>query len=173
MDVGGLHPRKKEAKILGGRTGEASSDTGEPAELRPLTPLIRFYIYALHGCLCEVVFTATCDWCERGDRRLSGHTSLWALPIYGTAILLIERLHLRLSPHYPLLVRLVLYTLLVYLWEFGTGFLLRLAGACPWDYSAFRFNLMGLVTLEYALPWALACLIAEGHIIKNTLRMHL
>ncbi|KAJ8418434.1 hypothetical protein AAFF_G00141430 [Aldrovandia affinis] len=140
---------------------------------RPLTPLIRFYVYALHGCLCEVVFTAAWDWYELRDRKLASHTSLWALPIYGAAILLIERLHLHLWPRCPLLARLAVYTLLTYLWEFCMGFLLRQLGACPWDYSAFRFNLMGLVTLEYALPWALACLIAERVVIKNTLRIRL
>ena len=141
--------------------------------LHPLMPIARLYVYALHGCLCEVAFTAACNWYELRDRKLLGHTSLWALPIYSSAIFLMERLHLSLHPHCPLLARLTVYTLLTYVWEFSTGFFLRLLGACPWDYSAFRWNLMGLVTLEYALPWALACLIAERHVIRNTLRMRL
>ncbi|KAG7462637.1 hypothetical protein MATL_G00186910 [Megalops atlanticus] len=173
MDAGRPYHRRTEGAVRADSGTEASCGLGGNAVPRPLTPLGRFYVYALHGCLCEVLFTAAWDLYERGDRKLAGHTSLWALPIYGAALLLIERLHLWLQPRCPLLARLLVYTLFTYLWEFGTGLLLRLLGACPWDYSAFRYNLRGLVTLEYALPWATGCFIAEQHVIKNALRVRL
>lgn len=53
------------------------------------------------------------------------------------------------------------------------GVLLRLLEACPWDYSHFEYNLIGLVTLEYAVPWAMAALLAEKHVIRNTLKIRL
>uniref|UniRef100_A0A8C4DBH1 Transmembrane protein 229B n=1 Tax=Dicentrarchus labrax TaxID=13489 RepID=A0A8C4DBH1_DICLA len=134
---------------------------------RPLSAVVRLYVYALHGCLCEVAFTAVWDWCSTQDKRLAGHSSLWALPMYATAIYLIERLRGRLLAHHlPLPVRLVAYTGFIYLWEFSWGAGLRLLGACPWDYSGFRYNLGGLVTLEYAVPWAVAAFIAEQHTLK-------
>ncbi|KPP75908.1 hypothetical protein Z043_104803 [Scleropages formosus] len=43
----------------------------------------------------------------------------------------------------------------------------------PWDYSGFHYNFKGLVTREYVLPWAVACLIAKQHVMKNTLKMYL
>ncbi|XP_072247565.1 transmembrane protein 229B-like [Leuresthes tenuis] len=142
--------------------------------IQPVSSFVRLYVYALHGCLCEVAFTAVCDWFSTQDRRLAGHSSLWALPMYATAIYLMEGLSARLlAQHYPLPVRLTAYTLFIYLWEFSWGAGLRLLGACPWDYSGYRYNLAGLVTLEYALPWAVAAFIAEQYVIRNTLRIRL
>uniref|UniRef100_A0A8C5E053 Uncharacterized protein n=1 Tax=Gouania willdenowi TaxID=441366 RepID=A0A8C5E053_GOUWI len=115
-----------------------------------------------HGCLCEVAFTALWDWCSTQDRRLPGHSSLWALPMYATAIYLMERLRAwLLEQRLPLPVRLTTYILFIYLWELSWGSGLSLLSACPWDYSGYRYNLGGLVTLEYALPWAVAAFIAE------------
>ncbi|XP_020337156.1 transmembrane protein 229B-like [Oncorhynchus tshawytscha] len=176
MESGTLHVRR----ALGGKTLEAGDDEEAPPEPpervthRPLSPLARLYVYALHGCLCEVGFTAVWDWWETKDRRLAGHTSLWALPMYALAIFLIEGLRGRLlAQRCPLLLRMLVYTLFIYLWEFSWGVVLRFLGACPWDYSGFSYNLAGLVTLEYALPWALASLIAEQHVIRKTLRVRL
>ncbi|XP_058507838.1 transmembrane protein 229B-like [Solea solea] len=157
-----------------------SAENEAPAEQlgnsssRPFSVLVRLYVYALHGCLCEVAFTAVWDWCRTQDRRLAGHSSLWALPMYATAIYLMEGLRAwLLGQRHPLPVRLAAYTLFIYLWEFSWGAGLRLLRACPWDYSGFKYNLGGLVTLEYALPWAVAAFIAEQHVISNTLRIRL
>ncbi|KAF3708546.1 Transmembrane protein 229b [Channa argus] len=155
-------------------TSVAAESRSSSSFSRPLSPLVRLYVYALHGCLCEVAFTAVLDWCCTQDRRLAGHSSLWALPMYATAIYLIEGLRdCLLARHQPLPVRLTAYTVFIYLWEFSWGSGLRLLGACPWDYSAYRYNLGGLVTLEYALPWAVAAFLAEQHVIRNTLRIRL
>nr|XP_055026494.1 transmembrane protein 229B-like [Misgurnus anguillicaudatus] len=175
-----MKSRKLLVRRQGLKSNDAGVDTNPEADITtqitpsPLSPLARLYIYALHGCLCEVAFTAAWDWCYTRDRRLAGHTSLWALLIYSTAIFFIEGLSDKLQQqHCPLPVRLTVYTLVIYLWEFSWGFLLRLFGACPWDYSEFRYNFVGLITLEYAVPWALAALIAEKHVIRNTLKIRL
>lgn len=152
-------------------------ETAEPrgkAPSHPLSALARLYVYALHGCLCEVAFTAVLDSFSSRDRRLMGYSSLWALPMYSSAIYILENLRGRLLAHHlPLPVRLTVYTLFIYLWEFSWGSGLRLLGACPWDYSGYSYNLAGLVTLEYAVPWAVAAFIAEQHVIRNTLRIKL
>uniref|UniRef100_A0A671MFP8 Transmembrane protein 229B n=1 Tax=Sinocyclocheilus anshuiensis TaxID=1608454 RepID=A0A671MFP8_9TELE len=150
----------------------STTHSDHPITPTPLSPLAQLYIYGLHWCLCEVAFTAAWDWWHLP--QLAGHTSLWALLIYSSAIFFMEGLSARLQQkHCPLPVRLTVYTLFIYLWEFSWGFLLRLFGACPWDYSELRYNFIGLVTLEYAVPWALAALIAEKHVIRNTLKIRL
>lgn len=142
--------------------------------LSPLSPLARLYIYALHGCVCEVTFTAAWNWYYTRDQTLPGHTSLWALLIYSSAIFFMEGISATLKQrHTPLLLRVTVYTLFIYMWEFSWGVLLRLLEACPWDYSHYKYNLVGLVTLEYALPWAVASLLAERHVIRNTLKIRL
>ena len=142
-----------------------------PAE--PLSALSRWYLYAIHGYVCEVMFTAAWEFAVRRDWRFPGVTSVWALFIYGTALLSVERMYLGLRGRVPLPLRCVLYTLWTYAWEFSTGLLLRQFGACPWDYSAFSYNFMGLVTAEYALPWLLASFLAERLVIRKTLRLRL
>ncbi|XP_014009602.1 transmembrane protein 229B isoform X1 [Salmo salar] len=167
-------PAADNDQLEAGDDEEAPPEPPERVTHRPLSPLARLYVYALHGCLCEVGFTAVWDWWETKDRRLAGHTSLWALPMYALAIFLIEGLRGRLlAQRCPLLLRMLVYTLFIYLWEFSWGVVLSFLGACPWDYSGFSYNLAGLVTLEYALPWALASLIAEQHVIRKTLRVRL
>ncbi|XP_036429701.1 transmembrane protein 229B-like [Colossoma macropomum] len=152
----------------------APADVYDQATPSSLSPLARLYIYALHGCACEVAFTAAWNWYYTRDQRLPGYTSLWALLIYSSAIFLMEFMSARLHQrHCPLLLRVIVYTLFIYLWEFSWGFVLRLLEACPWDYSDFKYNLIGLVTLEYAVPWALAALVAEKHVIRNTLKIRL
>ncbi|XP_068135809.1 transmembrane protein 229B [Hyperolius riggenbachi] len=139
----------------------------------PLGGAFRWYIYALHGLLCEILFTAAWDLCTKRCWRLIGVSSFWAIFIYGTAIFVIEKLSLHLQKICPLPYRCLIYTMWTYLWEFSTGYTLRTLGACPWDYSHFLGNFMGLVTLEYAVPWYFGCMIAEQVVIKYTLRLRL
>ncbi|XP_072292430.1 transmembrane protein 229B-like [Eucyclogobius newberryi] len=140
-----------------------------PTRLRPLA---RLYLYALHGLLCELLFTSAWDFLSVRDVRLRGHSSLWALPMYSTALFAVETLRRKLlNRHLPLPLRLTVYTSFIYLWEFLWGAGLSLVGACPWDYSSFTYNFKGLITLEYAPFWALGAFIAETFVIKNTLRI--
>ncbi|KAK2843328.1 hypothetical protein Q7C36_011543 [Tachysurus vachellii] len=137
----------------------------------PLTPLSRWYLYAIHGYFCEVMFTAAWEFVVNCNWKFPGVTSVWALFIYGTCILIVERMYLHLRDRCNVLLRCFIYTLWTYMWEFGTGLLLRQFNACPWDYSQFKYNFMGLITAEYALPWFCASLIVERLVIRNTLRL--
>ncbi|KAL6477906.1 hypothetical protein MHYP_G00137410 [Metynnis hypsauchen] len=80
-------------------------------------------------------------------------------------------MYLCLQGRCNVLLRCIIYTLWTYLWEFGTGLLLRQFNACPWDYSEFKYNFMGLITAEYAVPWFCASFIVERLVIRNTLRL--
>ncbi|CAH2314122.1 transmembrane 229b-like [Pelobates cultripes] len=139
----------------------------------PLGILSRLYIYAIHGYVCEIFFTATLDFIGSGDWRFRGITSIWALFIYGAAMLGVERMYLSLRSRWGFIPRALLYTLWVYMCEFSSGWLLQCVGACPWDYSHYPYNYAGLVTLEYAPFWFIGCIILEKVLIWHTLRLRL
>ncbi|XP_026704801.1 transmembrane protein 229B isoform X3 [Athene cunicularia] len=141
------------------------------AAAEPLTAFSRWYLYAIHGYFCEVMFTAAWEFVVNFNWKFPGVTSVWALFIYGTSILIVEKMYLYLKDKCNILVRCFIYTLWTYLWEFTTGLILRQFNACPWDYSQFDFDFMGLITLEYAIPWFCASFIMEQLVIRNTLRL--
>ncbi|XP_036006883.1 transmembrane protein 229b [Fundulus heteroclitus] len=152
-------------------TGATMATIETSREPVPLTALSRWYLYAIHGYFCEVMFTAAWEFVVNCNWKFPGVTSVWALFIYGTCILIVERMYLSLRGRCPVLLRCVIYTLWTYLWEFGTGLLLRQFNACPWDYSEFRYNFMGLITAEYAVPWFCAAFMVEQFVIRKTLRL--
>jgi uncharacterized membrane protein len=118
---------------------------------------LRFWIYGLLGWCFEIVWTAVIEKATRRqpDWKLTGHTYLWMLPIYGLLAPLGEPVHDFLRPHIWVLRGLV-YLLGIWLIEFITGRLLRrLTGKCPWDYSHLRGNFQGIIALEYAPVWFL------------------
>lgn len=143
----------------------------EENQHQPLSVVGRLYIYALHGYLAEVLFTATWEFLVNWNWKFPGCTSIWALFIYGVSTLVIEQMSLRLkSSHF--IVRGLIYTLWTYLWEFSTGYLLKYFNACPWDYTPFDGDFMGLITLEYAPLWFVGSLLSEQFIIKYTTKLH-
>lgn len=118
---------------------------------------LRFWIYGLLGWCFEIVWTAVTEKVTRRqlDWKLTGHTYLWMLPIYGLLAPLGEPVHNFLRPHIWVL-RGLMYLLGIWLIEFITGWLLRrLTGKCPWDYSHFRGNIKGIITPQYAPVWFL------------------
>ncbi|KAL8619678.1 hypothetical protein ACOMHN_019733 [Nucella lapillus] len=143
-------------------------------QLEALTYLGRFYIYAIHGYATEVMFTALWEFVVNFNLKLPGVTSVWSFPIYGLSMLVLEQLYLALEArNVPLLVRCLVYTLWTYCWEFSTGLLLTQFDACPWDYTPFHGDFMGLVTLEYLPLWYLGSIFMERIIIRYTRRIYL
>ena len=140
--------------------------------------LDHFLVYGVIGWCAEIVWTAAHDFLT-GSRvdpvdpsmkvpltpperwRLSGSTYLWMFPLYGAGGLLFEPLHdaLRLHP-WPL--RGLTWMVLIFLVEYASGWALRrLTGRCPWDYTYARFNVDGLIRLDYAPVWFVFGLILE------------
>lgn len=143
-------------------------------KLVALTLLGRFYIYAIHGYATEVMFTAIWEFVVNFNMKLPGVTSIWSFPIYGISVLVVEQLYLILDAHkIPLIVRALVYTIWTYCWEFSTGFVLRQFDACPWDYTPFEGDFMGLVTLEYLPLWYFGAIFVERVIIFYTRRIYL
>ncbi|KAJ7303965.1 hypothetical protein JRQ81_011480 [Phrynocephalus forsythii] len=141
---------------------------GPPPE--PLNALCRAYIYALHGHIAEMLFTTVL---LGGDWAFQGVASLWPLFFYGAGGLALEAIHRLLRADCCLLTRCTLYTLCIFLGQFCLGALLRAFGTCPWDYSAFRYSLLGLVALEHSLAFFVGSLVLERLVIRNTVRLRL
>lgn len=134
-----------------------------------LSTFWRFYVYAIHGYVTEIMFTATWEFVINLNWKFPGNTSVWALPIYGFSTLFIEYMSLKLKERkVPFLVRIMIYTVWTYSWEFSTGFILKKFDACPWDYTPFEGDFMGLVTLEYAPLWFFGNVFVELVVIKYT-----
>ena len=119
----------------------------------------RLYFWGVHGIFTEVIFT--CLWNQVMDKpnpALVGHSSAWSFLIFGLAAFVVgENMYNFFTKRgYPLPLRLVLYVLATYLWEFVWGMLLVPWGANSWSYDNYSYNLMGVITLEYAPFWAFA-----------------
>lgn len=102
------------------------------------------------GWCLEVVWTGICNMLQH-DKKLSCNTSLIMFPIYGMAFL-IRPVYSIIDKH-NFLFRGSLYTLMIYLAEYFSGNLLKKHDMCPWDYSASKFNINGLIRLDYAPAW--------------------
>ncbi|MDP4179224.1 MAG: hypothetical protein Q8900_12900 [Bacillota bacterium] len=119
----------------------------------------RFIIYGLSGLCIEVLWSGFFSFL-RGDIRLTGHTYIWMFLIYGMAIFL-EPIHDRIK-HLPFILRGGIYTILIFIAEFTTGFLLRcILGVCPWQYNDTPLNILGLIAFSYAPVWFIVGLLFE------------
>jgi uncharacterized membrane protein len=126
--------------------------------------LKQFILCGLTGWCMEILFTSFGSF-MRGDVRLLGQTSIWMFPIYGMAIF-IGPIYQRIC-NIPFIMRGILYAFAIMTVEFATGSILRLFAACPWDYSGSRYNIRGLVRLDYFPVWMLAGLIFERLLAFN------
>ena len=135
---------------------------------------LRLYLFGIQGLLHEILFTSIHEFIFNGnDFRLKGETSIHAFVIYGLGSLQAEYIYFTyLKGKHGLLFRSILYILLSFFWEFLTGLILSSVSACPWDYSDKPYNIMGLITLDYAPGWMLCGWIQE--VLSNfLLRVHI
>lgn len=116
------------------------------------------------GWCMEITFTAL-DSFRKRQFSLKGITSIWMFPIYGMASFLAPLC--RLLKGKPLLVRGSAYAACIFLGEYMTGSFLKRKGVCPWDYSKARWNIDGLIRLDYTPNWFLAGLLFE-RLIQET-----
>ena len=119
----------------------------------------RFLAYGLAGWCSEIVTTGLRSHGRDGDWRLTGHTYLWMLPIYGSAAVLFEPAHDALRGR-PLWQRGAAWVAGIYAVEATSGTAIRaLVGEVPWDYGRPRGrkpvprHWRGLVRPSYAPLW--------------------
>ncbi|CAH1785179.1 unnamed protein product [Owenia fusiformis] len=125
-------------------------------KMSPLPGWVRFYFYGMHGFFDEIIFTSIFDHVasDGNNWSLKGHSSIYSFFIYGSCCFAVEYLYrIFIKRGIPLLSRLFVYLIICYAWELCSGLILRQFNACPWDYSHYPLNFMGLITLEYAPGW--------------------
>ena len=132
--------------------------------------LLRFFLYGALGWCAEVLWTALYE-LVAGTRkhptdvrvrvpmtpaerwRLAGHTYLWMFPLYGLGGLAFEPCHEAVRA-WPWPRRGLGWAVLVFAVEYVVGRgLRRVTGRCPWDYSYARWNVDGVIRLDYAPVW--------------------
>lgn len=122
--------------------------------------MLHFIIYGLLGWCLEIIWTGLGSLLNR-DVRLTAQTYLWMFPIYGAAILF-EPVHDAIR-YWPVWERGVVWMVLCFGLEYGTGALLRaLVGTAPWNYSRAPLAVHGLIRLDYAPAWLVAGLLFEA-----------
>ncbi|KAH3846388.1 transmembrane protein 229B-like [Dreissena polymorpha] len=139
----------------------------------PLSVFWRWYIYALHGYATEIIFTAGWEFVFNLNWKLMGNTSIWIMPIYGISGLVCEQIYIACkSRGMPLILRGFVYLAWTYIWEFSSGFVLKQFDLCPWDYSHYEGDFMGLITLEYAPLWYLLGLMLDLIVLPLTRQLY-
>jgi hypothetical protein len=131
-----------------------------------LTKGQRFVVYGLAGWCSEIFFTGLRSRGRDGNWRLTGHTYLWMVPIYGVAAYAFEPAHdAARNAGWPWWRRAAAWTAGIYAIEAASGEALRaLVGEIPWDYSRPRgrkqppMTWRGLVRPAYAPVWFLVAL---------------
>ena len=120
--------------------------------------MIAFFRCGLYGWAMEILWTGFHS-ILRKDPTLTGRSSLWMFPIYGSAAL-IGPIYRHISS-LPVMARGVIYMCGIFAVEYLTGSLLNLFHLCPWDYSHAPLNIHGIIRLDYAPVWFCAGLIFE------------
>lgn len=111
----------------------------------------RFLFYGIAGLVIEIFWTAIIS-AMRGDKKLTGNTSLLMIPIYGSVVFF-EPLCLLIA-NMPFILRGAVYTVCIFAAEYFSGYALEgIIGVCPWDYSNCKYNIYGLIRLDYAPCW--------------------
>lgn len=125
----------------------------------------KFIKCGITGWCLEILFTA-CHSLKKGEFQLKGNTSLWMFPIYGLASLLYPFSFL--FRKLPLFFRGCIYTLFIFITEFVTGKFLKKRGLCPWNYENSKYNINGIIRLDYAPYWFGTGLLYEFLLKKPT-----
>jgi uncharacterized membrane protein len=121
--------------------------------------MVHFIIYGLLGWCAEIIWTGLGSFVN-GDVRLTAKTYLWMFPIYGLAIFF-EPL-VDVIQDWSLWSRGAFWMLICFAVEYSTGWIIRrITGTVPWDYSRAKFNVHGLIRLDYAPVWFSVGLIFE------------
>lgn len=117
-----------------------------------------FILCGIFGWCIEILWTAF-EKFRRRDMKLIGNTSIWMFPIYGMASLFAPIY--RFIQRANIIVRGFVYMLSIFTAEYATGYILKRHDMCPWDYSKCKYNINGLVRLDYAPLWFLVGLVFE------------
>ena len=93
------------------------------------------------------------------DYKLRSNTSIWMFFIYGMVIFL-EPIYLLIRPMH-ILLRGLIYAVCIFAGEYVFGGIMKKIDVCPWDYSHVKYNIQGVIRLDYLPAWMAAGLLFE------------
>lgn len=106
----------------------------------------------------EVIWTGFNSFLKK-DLKLTAKTSIWMFPIYGLVIFLEPLCDLIYKM--PIILRGGIYSICIFIAEYLSGAILNKFNLCPWDYSKSKYNINGIIRLDYAPVWFIAGLVFE------------
>jgi len=110
------------------------------------------------GWCLEILYTGLQSFLKK-DYRLTANTSIWMFFIYGMAVFMepVSNLLFRI----PVLMRGGVYVVCIFAIEYITGMALKKIRICPWDYGDSKYNIRGVIRLDFAPLWFAAGLLFE------------
>ena len=117
-----------------------------------------FFKCGIAGWCMEFVWTSIMG-IKNHDRKMMGKTSIWMFPIYGLGTV-IKPLSSKLRK-FNMIFRGFIYMAGIYFVEFISGTILQRNNCCPWNYNKCKYNIRGVVRLDYAPLWFVAGLLLE------------
>ncbi len=117
------------------------------------------------GWCMEVLWTGILACCKR-DMKMTGNTSILMFPIYGMMAFL--KPVVKSIKGKNIFIRGGIYMLCIYAAEYATGTILKKRNMCPWDYSDSKYNVKGIIRLDFVPVWFGAGLLFEKLLsVKN------
>lgn len=113
--------------------------------------LYRFLLCGFAGWSMECLWTGIHTMITTADKTLPCRSSIWMFPIYGMAALIYPLSNILKGK--SIITRGGIYTILIFLVEFGTGTVLNFFQVCPWNYSEAKLQIRGVIRLDYAPIW--------------------
>ena len=120
--------------------------------------ILNFVRCGIVGWCMEIIFTAT-GALRRREMRLTGQTSLWMFPIYGSVAFF--KPFFLIVGKANIFIKGIIYALCIFTGEFISGTLLKKHNICPWDYSHSKWHIKGLIRLDYLPFWFVAGILFE------------
>ena len=120
--------------------------------------ILKFVLFGAAGLMMEVFWTGMGSLINK-DRRATSKTSIWMFFIYGATAFMTPLIHV-IQP-FPWFIRGLVYAAAIFLIEYTAGITMKAAKMCPWDYSHTRYNVHGVIRLDYAPVWVAVGLIKE------------
>lgn len=128
-----------------------------------VNPWFRLLTYGMLGFAYEIVFTSLFDFVASNftDFKFKGYSSIWSFFIYGTCSFCGEQVYVHIRNRLSVFWRGLIWVQMAYTWEFFGGLVLNQFSARTWDYSHYKYDIMGLIALEYAPLWFFSGLLQE------------
>lgn len=128
-----------------------------------------FFKCGIAGWCLEIIWTGGISYLHH-DLSMTASTSILMFPIYGLGAF-IRPISQFLGDN-PILFRGIVYTVCIFATEYVTGSILKMFHICPWNYSNAKYNINGLIRLDYAPAWFAVGLLFEKMLNPVNSRRH-